>query len=199
MANIEKAIPTHLHVSQVPKDSVDAPKGLGNVKGNAGDIRPMGATQAIRDPIILRGKQIDVTGFGPSRRASTATRQEVVDLLDQLGVVLDLGVSAKEIATRGSTYALAGLLGTFTAPALVNMLAIMAHDDVAASGGINVGMIDTADTDVLGEDGGGSTSALAGRGSLQNSSVSTQNSVHKTHRGRHGDDGGDGGVDAIKK
>ena len=180
---------------------MNAPKGLGNVKGDAGDIWPMGATQAIGDSIVHRSKQIDATGFVPSHRASTATRQEVVELLDQLGVVLDLGVSAKKTATNGSIYALAGLLGTFTGPELVNILAIMAHDDTAAGGGIDVGMIDTVDTDVLGEGDGRSTGTLAQGGGLQTASVSTQNLTHKTHGRRHddNDDGGDGDVDAVKK
>ena len=201
MARIEKVISTHLPVSHVPKDSMNAPKGLGNVKGDAGDIRPMGATQAIGDPIVRRSKQIDATGFVLSHHASTATRQEIVDLLDQLEVVLNLEVSAKKTATKGSTYALRGLLGTFTAPALVNILAIIAHDNTAAGGGIDVGIIDTVDTDVLGEGDGGSTGTLARGGGLQNASVSTQNSAHKTHGRRHDDDddGGDGDVDAVKK
>ena len=81
MASIEKAIPTHIPIGHVPKNSVNAPKRLCNIEGNAGEVRPMGATQAIGDPIVDSGEGMDTIGIGPSRCASTATSQKVVNLL----------------------------------------------------------------------------------------------------------------------
>ena len=81
MASIEKKMPTHLPISHVPKDGMNAPKRLCNVEGNAGDVRPMSSPQAIEDPIVGRGEQMNAMGLGPSRRISTATGQGVVDLL----------------------------------------------------------------------------------------------------------------------
>ena len=78
------------------------------------------------------------------------------------------------------------------------MLAIVAHGNIVAVKVVLVCMIDTAEADRLGEGNGDSTSELAGWGSLQNASVSTQNLAHKTHERRH-DDGGDGDIDAVKK
>ena len=185
-------------VCNVPKDGVNAPKGLSNVEGYASEIRPMSAIKTIGDLIVCVGEGGDTVGFVLSRRARTATDQEVVDLLDEAGVVLDLMVSVKGTISRKSTYTLAGLLRSFAKSTLVDVLAIVAHDDIAAVKGILVYMVDTADTDLLGEGNKDSTSALAGWGGLQNASVSTQNSAHKTYRRQH-DGGGDGGVDAVKK
>ena len=81
MASIEKKMPTHLPISHVPKDGMNAPKGLCNVEGDAGDVRSMSPPRAIGDPIVGRGKQMNAMGLGPSCRTSTATGQEVVDLL----------------------------------------------------------------------------------------------------------------------
>ena len=88
MASIEKAIPTHLPVSHVSKNSMNASKGLGNVKSNAGEVRLMGVTQAIGDPIIRGGKGMNTMGLSPSRCASTATGQEVINLLHERRVIL---------------------------------------------------------------------------------------------------------------
>ena len=95
MVSIEKAIPTHLPVSHVPKDSMNAPKGLGNVKSNADEVRLMGATQATGDPIIRGGEGVNTMGLSPSCRASTATGQEVINLLHEQRVILQLRVLAK--------------------------------------------------------------------------------------------------------
>ena len=100
---------------------------------------------------------------------------------------------------EGSTYTLTGLLCSFTTFTFVDVLAIVAHDDIAAVRVVLVYMVDITKADLLGESNTGNTGTLAGWGGLQNSSVSIRNSVHKTHGERHGDDGGDGGVDAIKK
>ena len=93
MANIEKAIPTHLPVSHVPKDSMNAPKGLCDINRDTSEIRPGGAIEATRNAIVGRGKGVYTAGFGLSRRARTATCQEVIDLLDEDRVVLNLDMS----------------------------------------------------------------------------------------------------------
>ena len=159
----------------------------------------MSALEAIGGPIICMGESGDTISLGPSRRASTATGQEVVDLLDEAGVVLDLMMSVKRTISRESTHTLAELLRPFAKSTLVNVLAIVAHDDIAAIGLVLVYMVDTTDIDLLRKGNGGRASALAGRGSLQNASVLTQNSAHKTNKRRHDDDGGDGDVDAVKR
>ena len=101
---------------------------------------------------------------------------------------------------RGFAYTEAQLLCALTPATLGDMLAIVAHDDVAAVDGVLGNIEDTAEADLLGHGNGDSTSALAGWGGLQNASVSTQNTAHKTHGGRHDDnDSGDGDVDAVKK
>ena len=82
-------------VSHVPKDSMNAPKGLCNIKSNAGEVRPRGAIEAIGDPIVRGGEGMNAMGLGLSLCASTATGQEVVNLLHKLRVILQLGVSAK--------------------------------------------------------------------------------------------------------
>ena len=86
-----------------------------------------------------------------------------------------------------------------TSATLGNMLAIVAHNNVIAVGGVLVYMVHKAEADLLGHGDGRGTGALARRGSLQNASVSTRDSVHKTHKRRDDDDGGDGDVDAVKK
>ena len=93
MVNIEKAIPTHLPVSHVPKKSMNAPKGLCDINGNTGEIRLGGAIKATRNAIVGRGKGVYTAGFGLSRRARTATCQKVIDLLDEDRVVLNLEMS----------------------------------------------------------------------------------------------------------
>ena len=95
MASIEKAIPTHLPVSHVPKDSMNARKGLCNIKSNASEIRPGDAIKATRSTVVGRGEGMDATGFGLGRRARTATCQEVIDLRDEDRVILNLGMSAE--------------------------------------------------------------------------------------------------------
>ena len=95
MASIEKAIPTHLPVSHVSKDSMNAPKGLRDIKSNAGKVRPMSLTQAIGYLIVCSGEGMNTIGLSPSRRASTATSQEVVNLLHELRIILQLEMSAK--------------------------------------------------------------------------------------------------------
>ena len=99
---------------------------------------------------------------------------------------------------EGSTYTLTGLLRSFTTSTFVDVLAIVAHGDIAAARFVLVYMVDTTKADLLIESERGGTGTLAGSGGLQNASVSTQNSVHKTHRGRHDGDGG-GDVGAVKK
>ena len=69
MANIEKAIPTHLPVSHVPKDSMIVSKELCNIDGDTGEIRPEGAIEATRNAIVGGGKGVYTTGFGLSCRA----------------------------------------------------------------------------------------------------------------------------------
>ena len=88
MASIEKAILTHLPVNHVPKDSMNAPKRLCNIENNAGKVRPMSPIQAIGHPIVCSDEGMNAIGLGPSRRASTATGQEVVNLLHELRIVL---------------------------------------------------------------------------------------------------------------
>ena len=97
-----------------------------------------------------------------------------------------------------STYTLIGLLCSFTMSTFVDMLAIVAHGNIVAVSVLLVYMVDTAKADLLGESKRGDTGTHAGGGGLQNASVSTRNSVHKTHEGRH-DDGDGGDVDAVKK
>ena len=80
----------------------------------------------------------------------------------------------------------------------MDVLAIVAHGDIEAARFVLVYMVDTAKADLLRESERGGTGTLAGWGGLQNASVSTRNSVHKTHGGRHDDDGG-GDVGAVKK
>ena len=99
---------------------------------------------------------------------------------------------------EGSTYTLTGLLCSLTTSTFVDVLAIVAHGDIAAARFVLVYMVDTAKADLLRESERGGTGTLAGWGGLQNASVSTRNSVHKTHGGRHDDDGG-GDVGAVKK
>ena len=93
MLDIEKAIPTHLPVSHVPKDSMNAPKGLCDINRDPGEIRPRGAIEATRNAIIGRGKGVYTAGFGLSCRARTTTCQEVIDLLDEDRVILNLDMS----------------------------------------------------------------------------------------------------------
>ena len=88
-------MPTHLPISHIPKDSMNAPKGLCNVEGDAGDVRPMSPTQAIRHPIVFGSEGMNAMGLGPSRRASTTTGQEVIDLLHKFRIFLQLGVSVE--------------------------------------------------------------------------------------------------------
>ena len=99
--------------------------------------------------------------------------------------------------SKGFAYALTRLLCPLAAGTLRDMLAIVAHDNVTAIKGVLSGMADTTKTDLLRDGDRGGTGTLAGGGGLQNASVSTRNSVHKTHGGRH-DDGGGGDVDAVK-
>ena len=75
---------------------------------------------------------------------------------------------------------------------------MMANDDVATVRRVLGNVIDATVTNLLCKDDRGSAGTLAGWGGLQNASVSTRNSVHKTYGGRH-DDGGGGDVDAVKK
>ena len=89
---------------------------------------------------------------------------------------------------RGFAYSLARLLRPLTTSTLRDMLAIVAHDDVATVWGILGSMKHTAEADLLRDSDGGSTSALAGWGSLQNASVSTRNSAHKTYGRQHDDE-----------
>ena len=93
MANIEKAISTHLPISHVPKDKMNAPKGLCDVDRNIGEIWPRGAIEATRNAIVGGGKGMHTAGFGLSCRAPTATCQNVIDLLDKDRVVLNLEMS----------------------------------------------------------------------------------------------------------
>ena len=86
---------------------------------------------------------------------------------------------------KGFAYSLARLLRPLTTGTLSDMLAIVAHDDVATVWGILGGMKHTVKADLLQDSDGGSTSALVQRSGMQNASVLTQNSARKTHRGRH--------------
>ena len=95
MARIGKGISTYLPISHVPKESVNAPQGLRDVESDTGKVWPMSPTQAIGHPIVCGGESMNAIGFGPSRRASTATGQKVVNLLHELRIVLQLGMSAK--------------------------------------------------------------------------------------------------------
>ena len=66
-----------------------------------------------------------------------------------------------------------------TAPGLVNMLAEVANDDVAAIWGVDVHMVDAADTDLLREGDGGDMGSLSRGSSLQNASIPHRNSARK--------------------
>ena len=78
-----------------------------------------------------------------------------------------------ECGIKRFTYTLARLLRSFTTSTLVDLLAIVAHGDIAAVGVILVYMVDAAEADLLGEGDGNSTGTLARGGGLQNASVST--------------------------
>ena len=85
-------------------------------------------------------------------------------------------------------YALTRLLRPLTTGTLSDMLAMMADDDIATVKRVLGDVIDATETNLLRKGDGGSTGTLAPWGSLQNASVSTQNSAHKTYGRRHDDD-----------
>ena len=72
MPGIGKTKPTHLPISHVPKDSKYAPKGLGNIKGNLSEVRPMGPLETIRHTAVCGSKLMKTASFGLGHTIDTA-------------------------------------------------------------------------------------------------------------------------------